>query len=170
MSADLDAALASTKLFKQQLEEALAIRYGNKGAKPMTTQTNSANDDAVGDLVAPFTLCADAIVERTDAKTGDLVYEVEKEGKVIYSTVTRPLAFAFMAGVNAVPSAPKKGAPAKESPPSGSRQAGGGKPESASVQSDNASSPSANSGQAQDKSSGATPPAPKAEPRKRAVL
>jgi hypothetical protein len=167
MSNDLDAALASTKLLKQQLEDALAGRYSNKGAKPMTTQTN---DDAINDIAAPFTLCADAIVERTNEKAGDLVYEVEKEGKVIYSTVTRPLAFAFLAGVNAVPSAPKKGAPAKESPSSGSGQAGGGKPESASVQSDNASSPSASSGQAQDKSSGATPPAPKAEPRKRAVL
>jgi hypothetical protein len=161
MSADLDAALASTKIFKQQLEEALAIRDGNKGAKPVTTQTNDASADAIDAIDAPFTLCADAIVERTDAKTGDLVYEVEKEGKVIYSTVTRPLAFAFLAGVNAVPSAPKKGAPVKESD---------GKPESASVQSDNASGPSASSGQAQDKSSSATLPAPKAEPRKRAVL
>jgi hypothetical protein len=106
MSADLDAALASTKLFKQQLEEALAIRDGNKGASSMAMQTN---DDAIDDIAAPFTLCADAVVERTNENTGDLVYEVEKEGKVIYSTVTRPLAFAFLAGVNAVPVKAAKG-------------------------------------------------------------
>jgi hypothetical protein len=100
MSAELDAALARTKLFEQQLKEALALRYGDKGVTPMTTPTN---DDAVSDIVAPFTLCADNVVERVDKDTGAIVYEVENAGKVLFSTVTRPLAFAFVAGVNAVP-------------------------------------------------------------------
>jgi hypothetical protein len=154
MSAELDAALARTKLFEQQLKEALALRYGDKGVTPMTTPTNNQNNDAVDDIVAPFTLCAENVVERVDKDTGAIVYEVENAGKVLFSTVTRPLAFAFVAGVNAVPT-PKKAAPAKEG--------AGGKPESASIQ-------SSVDALGDDKSPGATPPAPKPEPRKRAVL
>jgi hypothetical protein len=147
MSNDLDAALASTKLFKQQLEDALAGRY-NKGATPMTTQTN---DDAIADIAAPFTLCADAIVERVDKETGAVAYEVEKDGKVIYSTVTKPLAFAFLAGVNAVPVKAAKGTPPK---PEGDDPKA--KPETASV--DTTDKPAA------------PVPASTPAPRKRSVL
>jgi hypothetical protein len=157
---DLNASLARTKLFKQKLEAVLDQRFGNKGAKSMNTPTNSTNDDALDVIDAPFTLDADAIVERVDKDTGATVYEVEEEGKVIYSTITRPLAFAFLAGVNANPAKSLKGKPPKDE---------GGKPATASVQPSSAaaSDPSAGSGQAQDRLSSATPPA---STRKRAVL
>lgn len=156
MSNDVDAALASAKLFKQQLENALAIRYGNKGAKPM----NTPNNDAADTIVAPFALNAGAIVEKVDKETGAAIYEVEKDGKVIYSTVTKPLAFAFLAGVNAVPREAKTAAdPASAGAGSKERDKGGGKPESASVQQSQADASS-------DDKSGA----PKPEPRKRVFL
>jgi hypothetical protein len=151
MSTDLDAALASTKLFKQQLEDALAGRYNaNKGEKPMTTPMN---DDAISDIEAPFTLNADAIVERVDKETGATVYEVEKAGKVIYSTITRPLAFAFLAGVNANPGKAAKAAAPKTEGDDGPKAA----PETASIEDD------------APKPSGAQPAA-KDAPRKRSVL
>jgi hypothetical protein len=147
MTTDLDAGLACIKRFKQQLEDALDQRFGNNVVKPMTAPDNNALDT----IDAPFTLCADAIVERINKETGATVYEVEKEGKVIYSTITRPLAFAFLAGVNANPA---KGVPPKDA---------GNKPPTASVQRSIAAA-------SDEDPSSATPSASKPEARKRAIL
>jgi hypothetical protein len=97
MTTNLEDATARIKAFDQRLSEAIAKFKASTGVETMTT--TKTNDDATADIAAPI-LCADAIVERFNEDTKETVYEVEKAGKVIYSTLSRPLAFAFIAGVN----------------------------------------------------------------------
>jgi hypothetical protein len=68
--------------------------------KPENGDTQMNTDKADKRIEAPF-LCADDIVDRTDTATDEIIHEVIKNGKVLYSTVTRPLTFGFIAGFNA---------------------------------------------------------------------
>jgi hypothetical protein len=145
----IDTTLDRTKLFKLQLEEAVARRYGGNERKPAMILPH---DDAANTIEAPL-LCADAIIERTNEATKELTYEVEKDGKVIFSTLSRPLAFAFMAGFNALPKAAK---PEKDDAKPKSDASATAPPEAASVDAPSASSkPEAST---------------TAQPRKRTVL
>ncbi len=155
MTSALDDTLARIKVLDQKIIEAIAKRNGTNGGKPMNTPANDQNDEAVDTIDGPFTLNADAIIERVNEATKETVYEVEKEGKVIFSAFSRPLAFAFLAGVHANPSNPRNasGEP-KGSKANKGRDEKGDKPPTASVQ-------SAIVAASNDKSSAATAPAPK---------
>jgi hypothetical protein len=45
-------------------------------------------------------LTADNIIERTEADGNTLIYDVEDDGKVLFSTLSEPLAFAWASGHN----------------------------------------------------------------------
>jgi hypothetical protein len=49
---------------------------------------------------APIVLTADNIISRTETDGETLAYEVVHDGELLFSTVSRPLAFAFVAGWN----------------------------------------------------------------------
>lgn len=91
------------------------------------TQTNSPKPDdapksneAIQDIEAPFQLGPDNIVQRAEGETGQLVYDVfefpirvgeeaAQGGKVLFSTLSAPLAHAFVQGYNAKPTSAKGG-------------------------------------------------------------
>ncbi len=63
--------------------------------------TESAGDTAVQDIEAPFQLSADDIVEAVEQDRKTIIHNVIRDEKVLFSTVSRPLADAFVFGWNA---------------------------------------------------------------------
>jgi hypothetical protein len=97
----------------------------DKDASNTVQEINPATDAKIIEGSAPA-LTADNIIERTENDGATLIYEVEAGGKVLFSTLTRPLAFAFVAGHNAGMSG--KGKPAKPVKPA---KEGDAKPDTA---------------------------------------
>jgi hypothetical protein len=100
---------------KQIIDAYNGGRRVNPNTKTGVTPMKSSNEpEATKVIEARFVLSADNIVETTDAATGDVIHEVVKDEKVLFSTVTRPLAFAWLSGHNAAVVKHAKGAGAKD--------------------------------------------------------
>jgi hypothetical protein len=100
---------AEHREFKRKLDETLAgLRSGimtqntQNGATGDAADVNDpVTDTAIKGIEAPFQLSADDIFQRAEKETGQIVYDVIRDGRVLFSTITAPLAHAFVAGYNA---------------------------------------------------------------------
>jgi hypothetical protein len=136
----LDAALERLHALAAQIRDATAKGvnpFAHTGNMKMNTpaptpaKVGVPSDDADKVIEAPFRLSADDIFERTNEATDEVTYEIEQGGKVLFSTLSRPLAFVWMEGRNSTPTmtttkdADDKANPddaPKAEPPSGSDQ------------------------------------------------
>lgn len=81
-----------------------------ENAMPTNSDKSSTSNEAVdprvkepGGIEAPFTLSADNVVDRIDNETGATIHEIVNDEKVLFSTLSKPLAFAFVTGWNSKP-------------------------------------------------------------------
>jgi hypothetical protein len=106
----------------------LVPNHLQQGKNAMTTNVADSTIDAPFEEAedTPLVLTADNIITRTEKDGETLAYEVEHNGELLFSTVSRPLAFAWIGGFNsqaqtgtkasAHNTAPDKASPADPAP------------------------------------------------------
>jgi hypothetical protein len=94
MTHPIDRMISDLKKFTNDFQERNAHMQTNNAETTIEKPFKEAED-------APLVLTADNIISRTEKDGETVAYEVVNDGKLLFSTVSRPLAQSFLIGWNA---------------------------------------------------------------------